>query len=539
LTPPTGTNKLFNVASNIAEASLPIPAVSEPIENTAPSTAGMTTKVVKGSLWTLAGQVAPMAVSFFTTPFVIRLLGSEGYGILILITLIPTYFSFADFGMGLASTKFASEAYAEGKFEKEARIVRTAAMIGLASSAPVATLIIIFAGYIIGLFNVSPNYVAEATLALHLSALTFVINLLCSIFNSHQLARLRMDLNTAINAVPRILGLIATPVIIYFGYGIVGAVTVLLVASLFNLFGHIIISGRLSPNLFGITIDRCVAKRMVGFGGSLVLVALAGIILVHAEKGILASAVSASALAHYSVAYTLASMITLFSSAMIQSLIPAFSQLQTEERRSQLNSIYSRGIRFSIIWMVPALVVLTLSAKPFFTLWAGPEYGQASTIPFYVLISGLAFNIVAYLPYSAILSAGRSDLLAKIYWLEVIPYIAIVWFSASRYGAVGAAAAWSIRVIGDAVIQFIIAKRFAGIRLVPNGWKGLAVSSLVMLVPLVVFAVPAISTLLVVSIVLFSVIVYTVLIWKFVLSSEESDWLMKRAKLRLVGHIAL
>ena len=27
-----------------------------------PSTAGMTTKVVKGSLWTLAGQVAPLAV---------------------------------------------------------------------------------------------------------------------------------------------------------------------------------------------------------------------------------------------------------------------------------------------------------------------------------------------------------------------------------------------------------------------------------------------------------------------------------------------
>lgn len=89
---------------------------SEPAEKpkTPPSTAGMTTKVVKGSLWTLAGQVAPLAVSLVATPFVIRLLGAESYGVLILIGLIPTYLGFAAFGMSMASTKFGSEAYAEG-----------------------------------------------------------------------------------------------------------------------------------------------------------------------------------------------------------------------------------------------------------------------------------------------------------------------------------------------------------------------------------------------------------------------------------------
>ena len=97
----------------------------------------MTTKVVKGSLWTLLGQVLPLGISLFTTPFVIRMLGSEGYGVLILIGLIPSYFAFADFGMSLASTKFASEAYAAGDREKEAQVVRTAALIAFFSSLPV------------------------------------------------------------------------------------------------------------------------------------------------------------------------------------------------------------------------------------------------------------------------------------------------------------------------------------------------------------------------------------------------------------------
>jgi len=42
-------------------------------ENQAPSTVGMTTMVVKGSVWTLAGQVLPMFASLVTAPIIIRL----------------------------------------------------------------------------------------------------------------------------------------------------------------------------------------------------------------------------------------------------------------------------------------------------------------------------------------------------------------------------------------------------------------------------------------------------------------------------------
>ena len=48
-----------------------------PLDQT-PSTAGMTTRVVKGSIWTLAGQVLPLFASLVTTPLIIRMLGSEG-----------------------------------------------------------------------------------------------------------------------------------------------------------------------------------------------------------------------------------------------------------------------------------------------------------------------------------------------------------------------------------------------------------------------------------------------------------------------------
>jgi len=429
-----------------------------------PSTAGMTTKVIKGSLWTFAGQVAPLAVSLVATPFTIRLLGAEAYGVLILVGLIPTYLGFADFGMGMASTKFGSEAYAEGDEEKEARVVRTAALISLMTSVPVAAALMIFAPRVIGLFNVPEALQGEAATALRIAAVTLVVNFLCGIFNTPQLARLRMDLNTFINAGSRILGLIATPIILYLGFGIVGAVTVLLVASLINLAGHLIVSSEFVPKLLASNVKSILIRQLIGFGGGLAFASAAAMIVANAEKSVLPAYVDVKALAYYSVAFTLATMATLFSQAMIQSLTPAFSQLQRPEKRHELENLFFRVLRYNLLLVLPTFFILLLIAKPFFFLWAGPEFSENSVVPFFILLSGLLFNIPAYLPYALIIAQGRSDIFVKLYALESVPYLVLAVIFTQRWGINGAAAAWSLRIIIDALLLFRIAGSV-------NGWS--------------------------------------------------------------------
>lgn len=492
------------------------------------SAAGMTTRVVKGSLWTLLGQVAPLAVSLAATPFTIRLLGAEGYGVLILVGLIPAYLAFADFGMSLASTRFASEAFGRGDRKEEAAVIRTAVAVALSISVPVALGLIIFAPQIISLFAVPENLFAEAAAALRIGSVTFVVNILCSILNTPQLARLRMDLNTLINAGTRIAGLIATPVAIYLGFGIVGAAAVLLAAMLLNLAGHVFFSGRLLPELFGLGISREKLRPLLIFGGGLVISSIAAVALTNAEKGILAAAVSASALAHYTVAFTAATMMTLFAGAMIQSLIPAFSQLQGEAARERLNSLFERGVRLSMIWAVPAMVFLGVTAKPFFTIWAGEEFGRESTLPLYLLLGGLLFNIIAYLPHAAILAAGRSDALAKLYWIELVPYAAAVWLLASRYGAAGAAAAWSLRVIVDTFLQFYLAIRLGGITFRPRFPLGYLAGVAAAALPAIFLIYQGSYTLFPLVFVLLGLIIYAAMTFRTLLDPEERTYLTAR-----------
>lgn len=490
----------------------------------------MTSKVVKGSLWTFGGQLLPLIAGFFATPFVIRLLGTESYGVYILIILIPSYFSFADFGMNLASTKFASERYAAGSKEDEAKIVRTTALIAFLSSLPFAVALMVFSHPIIAWLNVPENLQREASLALKIASTTFVLNILCNIFNTPQLTRLRMDLNTLINASFRLIGIIAIPIVLYIGGGIIGAISVLLIVAFFNLLGHLYISGKLLNELFQFSIARNSLGALIKFGGSLVIAGIAAILLINLEKAVLARVASVESLAYYSVAFTFASMATMFSSSMVQSLVPAFSQLLSPEKKGELNQLFSRSLRGNIIGLIPLILFLFVIAQPFFTIWAGENFGLESSKPFYFLLFGLLFNVITYIPQSILMAAGRADIFAKLYWLELFPYIFLTAALTFQFGATGAAIAWSLRVIADAVIILYLAKKNVGVSLSlfrENIYILPFLLSLILLPILIKFFVGNYSIWLFVSFI-GCILIYFFIVWNKLIEVEEKNWIRNK-----------
>ena len=494
------------------------------------STQGMTTKVVKGSLWTLSGQVLPLFASLFATPFVIRLLGAESYGVYILICLIPTYFSFTDFGMSIGSTKFGSEAYARGAREDEGKVVRTAALIAFLTSLPFAVGSFLLSYTIVTWVNIPEQLHSEASIALKIALITFVLNILCNIFNTPQLSRLRMDLNTFVNAGFRLFGIILVPIVLYLGGGIIGAVSSLMIASFLTLIGHLFVSGRLLNELFQFSIDRNIIKPLLKFGSSLVIAGIAAILLVNLEKIVLARVASVEALAYYSVAFTFSSMATMFSSAMIQSLLPAFSQLLTSEKKAELNKLFSRSLRINIIGLLPIIAFLFVIAKPFFTVWAGEDFGRESSAPFYILLFGLFFNIIAYIPHSVLMASGRSDVFAKIYWIELFPYIFIIAILTYRFGAVGAALAWSLRVILDAsvIIWFSVKITKISLNIFNCNGKLFLVSSLLLVPPILIALSIDNYSIWLLFLMPVCFMFYFLVVWKNFIENEEKALLVNK-----------
>jgi O-antigen/teichoic acid export membrane protein len=499
-----------------------------------PTEAGLTTRVVKGSLWTLLGQIVPLLLSFVTARYVVLYLDATGYGALQLFTLIPAYLSFADFGMGTTSTRFASQAFAEGDRDKEARVVRTAALIAFLSSLPFALFIFAFSSWLAVRFNVPEEFLADASLGIKLAAATFVVNLLNAILNTPQLTRLRMDLNMLVTTGFRVVGMIATPIVLYLGWGLAGASAVLLATSLLTLAGHLAASRRLLPDLFSAGLARGSIRQMLAYGGAFAGAGLAGVFLLNAERGILSITNSTEALGYYTIAFTFSAIAPMFSVAMIQSLIPAFSQLQGKENLTRLRGLYSRGIRLNLIVMLPALVMLAVVGKDFLTLWLKkPSFAEQGAVPLYILLFGLAFTLFSHFPYVLILAAGRTDIFAKMYWVQLALYLPLVWFLTSHFGIVGAAMSWSIRGIVDTFCLVAIARRVTGVKPeIPRAGRfAMAVS--IMLLPLGLYFYTGGLGIAVIAASVAASTVYLLLVWRWVLEPEEATWLAAQLRRRL------
>ena len=97
--------------------------------------AATTGEVVRGGLWYFSGQIVTLLAALVATPFVIRTLGPERYGVLALMHLLTACLGFSDFGMGIASTRFGAEAYARGDRDEEARVIWTGLLLGALPAA--------------------------------------------------------------------------------------------------------------------------------------------------------------------------------------------------------------------------------------------------------------------------------------------------------------------------------------------------------------------------------------------------------------------
>src|SRR2546426_11408042 len=107
-----------------------------------PIGAGLTAKVFRGSTYGTLGQLAVLASAFVATPFLVRMLGAERYGVLALVSLVVGYFLYTDLGMGSASTRFAADAIGQQDRRKEVAVVWTSLLLAsLPSIAGVITLI--------------------------------------------------------------------------------------------------------------------------------------------------------------------------------------------------------------------------------------------------------------------------------------------------------------------------------------------------------------------------------------------------------------
>jgi O-antigen/teichoic acid export membrane protein len=237
-----------------------------------------------------------------------------------------------------------------------------------------------------------------------------------------------------------------------------------------------------------------------------------------------------AAVAYYSVPYEIVTRLWIIPMSVVATLFPAFSALIGQGERERLAALLARSMKWVLLTMGPAVVIITAFAHDILQLWLGAEFAWESTPVLRILAVGILVNSMVQVQYALVQALGRPDLTAKIHLAQLPIHGFLVWWLVGQWGITGAALAQSIRLAVEALLLLVAACRLVSLPLyslvsdkVVQSWLllfvfvgvGIGISSL----PLMIWL-----RLVVLGIVFWAV---GVTVWRYSFDRQDRDQLAK------------
>jgi len=411
--------------------------------------------VSKHAAYNVIGTAIPSLLVLITVPLYLQLVGVERYGVLTLCWVILGYASFMDLGLGFAVAR--GVAASAERAEAAAHIFWTGFWISAAAGL-VATIAVYIGSrlYFGSVSDPGDAMTAEITAALPILAATVPIALVGSTVGGALQGRERFLEINMISATTQALVQLLPLLVAYLWTPTLSA---LIAAALAGRLIGLIWAGWTTKKAVPLRSvrppSRALVRELVTFGGWVVLATIANGILFSVDRLAIGSTIGAAAVAVYAITYGLISRVYLLPHSLSAALLPRYASVGEEERHRLIRS----SIQAVAVTTTPLIVALVAIAEPFFNIWIGRELAEVAAPVGYVLAGGFWIYCIGHMAATMVQSTGRPDRVAKVVLAEVVPYCTALVAGMWAFGLIGAAAAFTLRV----TVDFLLQVRLAGI----------------------------------------------------------------------------
>lgn len=405
--------------------------------------------IIKNTVLNAAGLVIPGLLFIPAAAYLARTLGVEQFGLLLLMYAMLGYSGIFDAGM----TRAVIRKIAQSKTKDEDDfIMGTALGAVLVISAIPVFLVLFFSDDMAVWLKVSENYTADTVAGLKLLALVVPLFLITVVAFSYLEGKEEFLKLSLFKVITGIVMATAPAIAVYNDASLVSAVLGLLGARIFTAI-LAIFSLNMSIGIRNLKFDKKVLIDLVTFGGWISLSNIISPVMVYMDRFILSNSVGAASVAFYNAPSDLIEKISVLPGALARTIFPLFSRLGSHIE-------YEKKIYFGLVIVLLILLApLFLMAESIMDLWLGEPYGLQSSFILKILIIGFFFNALAQIPFAAIQAKGYSRLTALLHLTEVAPYLMLLFYLVDIWGLVGAAYAWTARVIIDFFCLLFFSRR--------------------------------------------------------------------------------
>lgn len=412
-------------------------------------------KLLRHTAFNLIGLGAPLLVAVGTIPVLIQELGPSRFGLLTLIWAVVSYFGLFDLGLGRALTQQLAVVFEKKQYEKVGPLIGTATVLMAALGVFAGLLMATAATWGVGLINDVPDR-GEAVNAVYAMALAMPFIVLTSGFRGILEARHAFGI---VNLIRFPMGLFTFlgpwAVVLHAGPPRLDYIAWVLVAGrvIFALI-HGYYAWRVLPKERNTFIWRAsLLKSLCSSGGWMTISNIISPFMGYVDRFVIGAALSAAAVAYYATPQELIIKLWIIPSALTAVLFPTFA-VQMMERNKESWLLFNKAVRWLYLLLLPVTVVLTLFAYEILTWWIGLEFAKNSAILLQIFAVGIFINCMAHVPFTLIQSAGEARLTAIIHAAELPFFVIVLWWLTLKYGLVGAATAWLLRMTIDTLLMF-------------------------------------------------------------------------------------
>ena len=383
-----------------------------------------------------------IVIAFFFVPYITSVLGTERYGIWVIIFQAISYLSLLDFGFERAILRYVSKFVGQRDFDS---------INGVLSTATVAYfgfgLLVLIAGAGVGaiLFPaLCPSYelLAEAQTAFYVVvaylAVRFWLMPFAGSFGGFQ----RYDVLNAMEIAEELVRVSILIALLTSGYGLVALAMAIFGVSLIRQVVALIVVRKLFPrvHLVRAAITRATARLLTDYSKVSFAIAVGWMVIFSTDSILLGLLASPAAAGIYAPGASVMLYLRMIVNTVGTPLTPAVSQLEGMARGETIRDVYLKGIRYFSFASFFLAVGVIQYAKPFVGLWLRPEFAESADVMI-VLSVGAAFFLPHIIGNSVLFGVGRHRYLLWVLTAEASLKIILSIFLIGPYGPVGMAVA--------------------------------------------------------------------------------------------------
>lgn len=368
--------------------------------------------LASNTTWNIFSAVWSTVVTFFLTPFLISHLGTDHYGLFILIMTVSGLMGIMNLGLGEATLRYVAYYYGRDDLTGINRVVSATFSVYILTGLIGWTVLFFGAS---GVANLLALPAAEHELGvrlIRLAAVNFSLGLIFSAFGTIPQALQRYDISTKVNIAQSLFNVSGIVIILMNGLGIYEIVIWSIASSLFKQVINICVAKELipairlwpSPSMKGI-------GEIFGYGIFSFITYLMGITWRQADRLLLGAFVSPAAVGYLSAPQQISFRSSGFINKAGQVLLPRFSSMKD---RDEIQRLYLDATWVMLCATIVIFVPLTVLFPDFLRLWINPEFARKGAWVGQLIAFSCIFR-GAFIPYSGLLGGlGKPQYISYI-----------------------------------------------------------------------------------------------------------------------------